>query len=194
MKNIVIIGAGDLGREVVWLIEDINKIKPTYLVLGFLDDYKYKDGGEFYGYKVIGDIGSLERISKEMPLYAVIAIQDGEARRRIVEEHPDFDSWETIIHPSAIIASTSPVGKGSVIFPHVTVSVNTRIDDFVLLYIHAVVCNDCNIGKYTSVMFGTMIAERVEVGKVCNLGAGCIIGPHLKLEDYKKVDFGTTLK
>lgn len=194
MKNIVIIGAGDLGREVVWLIEDINKIKPTYLALGFLDDYKYKDGGEFYGYKVIGDIGALEKIAKETPVSAVIAIQDGDARRRIVEEHPDFDSWETIIHPTAVIASTSPVGKGSVIFPHVTVSVNTKIDDFVLLYIHAVICNDCNISKYVSVMFGTMIGERVDVGKACNLGAGCIIGPHLKLEDNKNVDFGTTLK
>ena len=194
MKNIVIIGAGDLGREVVWLIEDINKIKPTYLVLGFLDDYKYKDGGEFYGYKVIGDIGALEKIAKETPVSAVIAIQDGDARRRIVEEHPDFDSWETIIHPTAVIASTSPVGKGSVIFPHVTVSVNTKIDDFVLLYIHAVICNDCNISKYVSVMFGTMIGERVDVGKACNLSAGCIIGPHLKLEDNKNVDFGTTLK
>ena len=38
MKEIVIIGAGDLGREVVWLIEDINRLNPTYVILGFLDD------------------------------------------------------------------------------------------------------------------------------------------------------------
>ena len=25
-ENIVILGAGDLGKEVVWLIEDINKV------------------------------------------------------------------------------------------------------------------------------------------------------------------------
>ena len=44
MKNIVIIGAGDLGKEVVWMIEDINKRKPTYLIMGFLDDDVEKTG------------------------------------------------------------------------------------------------------------------------------------------------------
>ena len=44
MKNIVIIGAGDLGKEIVWLIEDINKVKPTYVILGFLDDDTNKTG------------------------------------------------------------------------------------------------------------------------------------------------------
>ena len=33
MKNIVIVGAGDLGKEVVWLIEDINKRGTTVLVV-----------------------------------------------------------------------------------------------------------------------------------------------------------------
>ena len=61
MKNIIIIGAGDLGKEVVWLIEDINKVQPTYVILGFLDDDIAKDGGEFYGYRVLGDTNQLER-------------------------------------------------------------------------------------------------------------------------------------
>ena len=47
MKNIVIIGAGDLGKELVWLIEDINKVRPTYLILGFLDDDLSKDTYSF---------------------------------------------------------------------------------------------------------------------------------------------------
>jgi pyrroline-5-carboxylate reductase len=34
MKNIVIIGAGDLGKELVWLIEDINKVNQTHVILG----------------------------------------------------------------------------------------------------------------------------------------------------------------
>ena len=38
MKKIVILCAGDFGREIAWLIEDINAQKPTYEILGFLDD------------------------------------------------------------------------------------------------------------------------------------------------------------
>ena len=35
MKDIVIIGAGDFGREVAWLVEGINKAKES-LILSML--------------------------------------------------------------------------------------------------------------------------------------------------------------
>ena len=40
MKDIVIIGAGGFGREVAWLIEDINKVNNEWNIVGFVDDNK----------------------------------------------------------------------------------------------------------------------------------------------------------
>ena len=182
MKNIVIIGAGDLGKELVWLIEDINKYHPTYLILGFLDDDKGKTGGEFYGYKVIGTVDQLEEISEKMPTAAVIAIQDGKVRRKIVEDHRRFKEWESIIHPTAVIASTSPVGMGTIVFPQVTVSVDTRLGEFNLFYIHSTICNDCIIGDYVSIMSGSTVSERAEVVRESLLPAGRTVQPHSKYE------------
>lgn len=181
MKNIVIIGAGDLGKEVVWLIEDINKAIPTYVILGFLDDDKERINREFYGYKVLGTVSELEEISKRTPLVAVIAIQSGSVRRKIVEEHPQFNSWESIIHPTAVISSTSPIGRGSVVFPQVTLSVDTQLGDFNLFYIHSTICNDCKIGNYISIMSGASVSEHSEIGDESFLSAGCTIYPHKKL-------------
>ena len=181
MKNIVIIGAGDLGKEAVWLIEDINKVSPNYVILGFLDDDRGKTGGEFYGYRVLGTVDRLEEISAQTPLAAVIAIQDGSVRRRIVEEHPRFDAWESIVHPTAVIASTSPLGRGSIVFPQVTVSVDNRLGDFNLYYIHSTVCNDCHIGSYVSIMSGASVSERAQIGDECFLAAGCTVAPHRQL-------------
>lgn len=48
MKNLVIVGTGDLGKEIVWLVEDINRISPKYQILGFLDDDAAKQGTEFF--------------------------------------------------------------------------------------------------------------------------------------------------
>ena len=181
MKNIVIIGAGDLGKEVVWLIEDINKVFPTYLILGFLDDDKTKAGSEFYGYKVLGGTEQLTELKQKIPLHAVIAIQNGSVRKKIVEAHPEFDRWESVVHPTAVIASTSPVGEGCIIFPQVTVSVDTKIGDFGLLYIHSTICNDCRIGSYVSVMTGALVSERAEIKDECFLAAGTCIPPHQTL-------------
>lgn len=192
MKNIVIIGAGDLGKEVVWLIEDINKRRPTYLILGFLDDDEEKTGGEFYGYKVLGTTGQLKEISGRAPLAAVIAIQDGSVRRKIAEEHSEFEEWESIIHPTAVIAGSSPVGAGSIVFPQVTVSVDTKLGKFALLYIHSTICNDCRIGDYVSVMSGASVSERAEIGDECFLAAGSTVYPHRKLGSRVEVGVEAT--
>lgn len=192
MKNIVIIGAGDLGKEVVWLIEDINKVSPTYVILGFLDDDIAKVGREFYGYCVLGDTGLLEEIAKKTPLSSVIAIQDGSARKKIREAHDLFDRWETIVHPTAVIASTSSIGKGSIIFPHVTVSVDTKLGEFNLLYINSTVCNDCKVGDYVSIMTGTTVSERAEIGNECYLAAGSTVYPHKRLGLGVEVGVGAT--
>ncbi|WP_283651437.1 hypothetical protein [Ileibacterium valens] len=38
MKSLIIIGTCGFGREVAWLVELINKVKPTWNILGYLDD------------------------------------------------------------------------------------------------------------------------------------------------------------
>ncbi len=180
MKNIVIIGAGDLGKELVWLIEDINKKQPTYLILGFLDDDFQKDTYSFYGYKVLGGTDKLEEVNAKTPFSAVIAIRDGSVRKKIVEAHPDFDSWETIIHPTAVIASSTKVGKGNIFFPQVTVSVDTYLGQFGLYYIHSTICNDCWIGNYVSVMANASISEHAEIASETLIPANSSIEPHTK--------------
>ena len=144
-------------------MEDINRIKPTYLILGFLDDDAAKNTYSFYGYRVLGGTDKLEELNEKMPFSAVIAIRDGQARKKIVEEHKNFDSWETIVHPTAVIAPSVKIGKGCIFFPQVTVSVDTYLGNFGLFYIHSTICNDCWIGNYVSVMSNVSILEHVEV-------------------------------
>ena len=109
MKEIVILGAGDFGKEVAWLIEEINKRNPTYIILGYLDDAEAKIGRFFNGYECLGPISYLKELNKNHHACAVIANQDGDIRRKFVEMFPDFDDWETLVHPSVNISS--PVWK-----------------------------------------------------------------------------------
>ncbi len=178
MKNIVIIGAGDLGKEIVWLIEDINKRFPTYLILGFLDDDLKKNAGSFYGYKVLGGTDCLEELNARSPFSAVLAIRDGKVRERIVGDHASFTAWETIVHPSAVVAPSVQIGRGCVFFPQVTVSVDTELGAFGLFYIHSTICNDCWIGNYVSVMANASISEHVTVENGVLIPANSCIEPH----------------
>lgn len=190
MKNIVIIGAGDLGKEIVWLIEDINKVKPTYLILGFLDDDIGKTEREFFGYKVLGTTNQLMQLAEKTPLSAVIAIQDGETRKRIAEANPLFVKWENIIHPTAVIADSTTMGKGNVFFPQTAVSVDSKLGNFGLYYLHASVGNDSIIGDYVSVMLNVSVSDHVEVESQSYIGADKHIPAHStypSVADKKKI-------
>lgn len=178
MKNIVIIGAGDLGKEIVWLIEDINKVKPSYLILGFLDDDWSKETQYFYGYKVLGKTDGLEELQSKYQCSAVIAIRDGKIRQNIVSRHSTFDDWETIIHPTSVIASSVTIEKGCIFFPHVTVSVDTSIGFSCLFYIQSTICNDCNIGNYVSVMANATLSEHTEIEDFSFISSNTSLEPH----------------
>ncbi len=193
MKNIVIIGAGDLGKELVWLIEDINKKEPSYLILGFLDDDESKMGKEFFGYKILGTTKKLDEMKSDPHMLAVVAIQDGSIRRRIAEAHGDFASWETIIHPAATVAPAVSLEKGSIVFPQVTISVDSRLGAFGLYYINSTVCNDCVVGDYVSVMTGVSVSEHVSIGDESYLAAGCCVYPHKTIGKRVRVAVGATV-
>ena len=187
MKNIVIIGAGDLGKELVWLVEDINKKQPTYLILGFLDDDLSKNTYSFCGYRVLGGTDKLEELGQKTSFSAVMAIRDGNVRRKIVEEHRSFDAWENIIHPTVVIAPSVKLGKGCVFFPHVTVSVDSYLGDFGLFYIHSTICNNVWINNYVSLMANTTISEYADIGNECIIMSGKCLEPHQKVGSGTKL-------
>lgn len=193
MKEVIIVGAGDLGKETVWLIEDINRKKRTYLILGFLDDDREKTGKEFYGYKILGTTERLEELESRPRVSAVLAIQDGGIRKKIAEEHKNFQAWETLIHPTAVIAQTVKLGMGSIVFPYVTISVDCTMGKFGLYYLNATVSNDCVFGDYVSVMTGARVSEHVAVGEGSCLSAGSCIYPHKTLGCRVSTAAGTTV-
>lgn len=192
MKNIVIMGAGELGKEVLWLIEDINRIEPTWVILGFLDDTKNL-GDTINGYPVIGTMFQLEELSREYDLYAIVAVQSGKDKANIDSDHKNFNRWASIIHPTAVVAPEVRVGDGTIIFPQVTVSVDSNIGRHCLLYIHAIICNDCVLKDYTSVMSGVSLAEHVTVGERSYLSAGCDVYPNINIGKDCKISVGTTV-
>lgn len=192
MKNLVIFGAGELGKEVVWLVEDINRAVPTWLILGFLDDTKEK-GEICHGYPVLGTMRDLESLNKKSLIHSVIALQKGEDRKRISAMYPGYSNWVSIIHPTAVVAPDTCIGEGSIIFPQVIVSVGSRLGDHNLLYMHATIANDCFFDDFVSVMTGVTVSEHVTIGQESYIAAGSNIYPHINIGKAAGVAVGTTV-
>ena len=55
MRDLVVYGTGGFAREVHQVVEDINRDKVMFNVLGFLDDAQTNWGKEVHGLPVLGD-------------------------------------------------------------------------------------------------------------------------------------------
>lgn len=193
IKNIVIIGAGDFGKEVAWLIDDINKVSPAYKILGYLDDDVNKQSQMLNGYSVLGTVNDLYELRKSNNVCAVIAIQNGDIRKRIVDKFSDFDNWETLFHPSVNISDTSLIGKGCILCAGTNVSVNTVIGSHCLFNISATVGHDCIIGNYVSAMSGSCICGHVTVRNFAYLSTNCTVVPGKTVGSHSVVGAGSVV-
>lgn len=193
IKNIVIIGAGDFGKEVAWLIDDINKASPAYKILGYLDDDVNKQSQMLDGYSVLGIIDIFYKLYENSDVCAVIAMQNGDIRKRIADKFPNFDNWETLVHPSVNISETSSIGKGCILCAGTNVSVNTVIGSHCLFNISATVGHDCIIGNYVSAMSGSCICGHVTVRDFAYLSTNCTVVPSKTVGSHSVVGAGSVV-
>ena len=193
MKKIVILCAGDFGKELAWLIEDINEMHPTYEILGFLDDDEGKFGKEFNGYKCIGKTSLLTELGNNQEVCAVIATQESRYRKKFVEENPDFHNWETIIHPSAHISKTAKIGEGCVVCANCNISVNSSIGDHCILNIGVTIGHDCEMSSFVSLMTGTVISGHVKIRESAYFGSNSTVVPGKTVGANSKVGAGSVV-
>ena len=71
MKDLLIYGLGGFGHEVACLINHINRVKPTWNLIGYIDDGVAVGTTCKYG-KVLGNCDTLN--AWEKPVSVVIAI------------------------------------------------------------------------------------------------------------------------
>lgn len=166
MKDLVIIGAGGYGREIVDLVHQINKVEKTWNLLGLIDDKVTKTPE---GYPVLGDLKYLlER--KDRP-YFIISIANPEVRERIarcclVAGFPAA----TLIHPSVIQNPGSSVGEGTILYIQCLLGSNAKIGSFCILDGYCRIGHDTEIGDFCSLMPETLIGGESHLGAKCYCG------------------------
>lgn len=191
MKKIAIFGAGGFGREVKWLIDDINKKEKRWDFIGYFDD-------NFSGNKIdkkffLGTAADLNNWKEE--LNVVFAIGDPLVKRKIIQSVNNLKlSFPKLIHPSCICGiGEENIGEGAIICAGNIITVDINIGKHVILNLSCTVGHDSIIGDYSSFMptvnisgevttgvavyigTGVKIINRVEIGEETIVGAGAVV-------------------
>ncbi|CAM3831517.1 acetyltransferase [Mesobacillus thioparans] len=172
MKDIVIIGAGGFGREVAWLIEEINKVNTEWNLIGFVDDNEEIQGKEVNGYKVIGNIEWL----KNQELFVVNAIGDPIIKKKImVRIQESKNQFPVLVHPSVICSDRVSIGEGSIICAGNIITVDVTIGKHVIVNLDCTVGHDAVLEDYTTVLPSVNISGYVVAKECANIGTGSAI-------------------
>lgn len=193
MKDIAIFGVGGFGREVLALIKDINKVKPTWNIVGFFDD-GYEKGLTINGYPTLGTAEDLNKWDKEIAI--AISIGNPVIKKKILDKiHNPQVSYPTLIHPTAWIGDDDfvEIGKGCIICAGNLITTNIKIQDFVILNLGCTVGHDTVIKDYSAFMPSVNISGEVTIGEGVYVGTGVKIINQLEIGDYAIIGAGAVV-
>lgn len=175
MKNIVIIGAGGFAREVLWLIDDINKTENQWNVVGFIDDNLELKGRELNGTTVIGNFNDIN-LPEYDKLYYVCAIGEPRIKKILVNKAESIGlSAATLIHPSVIKSKFIDIGEGSIICAGSILTVNIRIGKHVIINLDCTIGHDVEVRDYVTILPSVNVSGNVLLDECSNIGTGTAI-------------------
>jgi sugar O-acyltransferase (sialic acid O-acetyltransferase NeuD family) len=195
-KDVIILGTGGNCIDILDTISDINITRGStvYTCRGFLDDDDKKWGMEFYGVKVLGPLSSAQTYNNCCFVNGIGSPTNFLRKQQIIRQTSlQIDRFETIIHPTASISRLSKIGRGVVVFQHVTITSNVQIGDHVIILPNTVISHDDIIGDYTCIAGGVCISGGVEIGMLCYIGTNASVIGNTKIGDRCLVGMGSVV-
>lgn len=174
MKKLIIFGTSYL--DVIKVVDAINREKPTWEVLGFINDLEEFQGRSFLDYPVLGTRDIIERYCDRKDVYFINNISRTTADRFAVGSLMDSYGcrYANLIHPR-IDTKYSEIGTGCIMPEGTTIGGQTIIGDHVLTRLNTTVSHDVEIGNYVYIGPGATVSGNAKVRDRVLIGAGATI-------------------
>lgn len=179
MINVLVIGSGDLGKQIAHYISS----SPEYKMVGYIDDWK-EIGNQMGDYPILGHMDDIEHLYKEQKfdkLLIGIGYKHFDTRKSIFERFSGKIPFASYVHPSTYVDSTAKIGNGVIILPKCVIDMQSIIQDNVFIYSGSVVGHNSIIG------FNSIISLSVTTGGFANIGSSCFIGLGTNVQDHIKI-------
>ncbi|MCQ1529169.1 acetyltransferase [Lutispora saccharofermentans] len=192
MKDIIIIGAGGVGRETICLIDDINSKNHEWNIIGFVDDNMSIHGKTIHGHTVLGGINILNEYKAEV--YAICTISDGLIKKKILDKIQNSDVvYPNLIHPSAVISKYVEFGKGVIIQANCVITSNIKIGNHVQLNPQCGIGHDVTIKDYASLYWNVNLSGFVTIGEGAVLGTKTTVIQNKRIGEWSVIGANATV-
>lgn len=156
----------------------------TALASGFTDivfSDRFSSASEFEGFPLL----TMDELNKRnVRLLTVVAVGDNSTRQLVcaslAKSMKDL-SFVTLIHPSAVVASSASLGPGTVVLQGAIVGAKSRIGDHCIINTGASLDHESSIGNFSSLAPGVVTGGRVVIGERSAIGIGTAVRHGLRI-------------
>lgn len=191
MKDLIIVGAGGFGRELLQWVKDINRIEKKWNILGFIDDNLEALQGYACDYTVIGTIRDWKPQANQEFAMAIANPDIKEKVSQLIKAKGGV--FTSVVHPTATIGEFNELGEGVVMYPNSRITVNVRIGDFVTILGNTSIGHDADIMNYCTLSGSCNITRGVVLHEKVFLSCNVSVVPERKIGASVYVCAGSTV-
>ncbi len=190
MKRVIIIGAGDLGRQYSHWIDHYSEDK----VVGWLDDTKVM-GSRLHDHEVLGPVSKVEEIRTQFDSVAVaIGYKNLSFKNKLLHQLMGQGiALYSFIHPSAFVDVSAHIGAGVFVYPHCVVDQRVVLEDGVRLGNNVVISHDSHIGRCCYFAPSVTTSGSVHLGACCFVGTGTVFKNSVRIVSHSVLGAGALI-
>ena len=192
--DLVFLGAGGTARDVLSLVEDLNRDQERYRCVALLDDDKKLWGREVQGVPITGPLADVKRFDSAQFVNTLGSSRNYRCRYDVPARLGlSTKRFETLIHPTAVLSSSATVGEGTIILPHVVLLSDVTVGDQVLILAGSILNHDDRIGDYAILASAVNLSGAVEIGSCSYIGSGACLILGIRVGENALVGMGSVV-
>jgi sugar O-acyltransferase (sialic acid O-acetyltransferase NeuD family) len=188
--DLVIIGAGGFGLEVLLYAREARERGWPHTVAGFIDDVVPVGTVVDDGLQVLGtsDDGAL------LSGGAIIAVGDADIRSSLATKvESSGGELVTLTHHTAYVARSATVGPGSILCPFAMVAAHAVVGRNVSINVYASVGHEAVVGDHVVLSPYSALLGRTHLGVRCYVGTNATVAPGVSVGRQSKMSVGAAV-
>jgi sugar O-acyltransferase (sialic acid O-acetyltransferase NeuD family) len=189
-RPLLLVGAGGFAREVLAAVRSGDEWTP----LGALDDDPNRHGKKIDGLPVLGPV---DLVHEHIGAAVVVCVANAHRprTRETVTRRLGLpaDRYGTVVHPAASLAAGTELGPGAILLAGVVVTTPQRIGAHVVAMPHVVITHDDVVEDFVTLAGRATLAGGVHIGQCAYLGQGSMVRENTKIGEGAVIGMGAVV-
>lgn len=180
MKQLIIIGAGGMGRTFFDMSRESIGYGVEYEIKGFIDDNP-SSLDSFNNYPpIIGTISDYIPQENDVFVCSIGGVSRRSCIEKILARGGDF---MTMVHNTARIGTNVVMGKGNLIGAFTTIAADANIGDYNFIQSYTIIGHDVKIGNWNRIDSHVMCVGGITIGDEIMIHTSAMLNHNVKIGD-----------